>query len=245
MNSKKKVAKKTPELNKYRKGVVLVIAGTEQYPGAAVLTVGGARRGGAGFVKYFFKYVTPRDLVLQKFPDVVPVTKAKEAKADAIVMGPGNAFHRQIPNDCPLILDAGAIKKVSRFENKIKIITPHTGEAAQLGFTVISKEKSAKEIAQKLNSICVLKGRNTVVATPDGKTFTDKLGGDELATAGTGDVLAGLIGSMIAAAKPESVDAAFKVVCAAVTRHSKAGKVAKRKTKFVTAVEVLSALAAV
>ena len=46
MNSKKKVAKKTPELNKYRKGVVLVIAGTEQYPGAAVLTVGGARRGG-------------------------------------------------------------------------------------------------------------------------------------------------------------------------------------------------------
>ena len=47
---------------------------------------------------------------------------AKEAKADAIVMGPGNAFHRQIPNDCPLILDAGAIKKVSRFENKIKII---------------------------------------------------------------------------------------------------------------------------
>ena len=112
MNSKKKVAKKTPELNKYRKGVVLVIAGTEQYPGAAVLTVGGARRGGAGFIKYFFKYVTPRDLVLQQFPDVVPVTKTKEAKADAVVMGPGNAFHRQIPNDCPLILDAGAIKKV-------------------------------------------------------------------------------------------------------------------------------------
>jgi hydroxyethylthiazole kinase-like uncharacterized protein yjeF len=230
------------ELNKYRKGVVLIIAGTEEYPGAAVLTVGAARRGGAGYIKYLFKNITPKDLVLQRFPDVVPIWKLNNQKFDAIVMGPGNAVIRRVPINVPLILDAKAIKEVNRFSNPIKIITPHTGEAAQLGFQVTNKRTAAVEIATKTKSICALKGRNTTVATPTGKVWIDKLGGDELAVAGTGDLLAGLIGSMIAAQKPQNLNDAFKIVCAAVTRHSRAGKVAKRKYKVVTALDVLEAL---
>lgn len=231
-----------PELNKYRKGVALIIAGTEEYPGAAVLTVGAARRGGAGYIKYLSKYLSPRELVMQNFPDVVPIRSLRNQKFDAIVMGPGNAIFKKLPNNVPIVLDAKAIKEIYRFNNPIKIITPHTGEAETLGFKVANKRTAAIEIANKTNSICVLKGHNTTVATPNGKVWIDKLGGDELATAGTGDLLAGLIGSMIAAAKPGDLNAAFKIVCAAVTRHSKAGKAAKRKYKVVTALDVLEAL---
>jgi NAD(P)H-hydrate repair Nnr-like enzyme with NAD(P)H-hydrate dehydratase domain len=94
-----------------------------------------------------------------------------------------------------------------------------------------------------LQVIVVLKGKRTVVAAPDRKPIIDDLGGPELATAGSGDILAGLIGAFLASRKPVDLDAAQKVVANAVKLHSKAGKHAKKSRSAVVATDILESLA--
>jgi NAD(P)H-hydrate repair Nnr-like enzyme with NAD(P)H-hydrate dehydratase domain len=77
------------DANKYSHGKVAVIAGSDKYPGAAVLCAGGARRGGAGYINYVALDKLPSQLVLSAFPDVVPINKVKEFSGDAIVIGSG------------------------------------------------------------------------------------------------------------------------------------------------------------
>ena len=81
------------------------------------------------------------------------------------------------------------------------IITPHEGEAKKLGYEIKDpkdRPRVALEMAKKLHVIVVLKGNNTLIASPDGTVITNKSGGPELATAGTGDVLAGILGALLA-----------------------------------------------
>ena len=85
----------------------------------------------------------------------------------------------------------------------------------------------------------MLKGNGTVV-TDSNRTFIDRIGGPELASAGTGDVLAGLIASFLAAAKDGGN--AFDLVCGAISLHSKAGRQAAKKFTSVTALEILEEL---
>ena len=127
----------------------------------------------------------------------------------------------------------------SYFKNiKTKIIiTPHPGEASQIlaalgenrvkskpGYIEKHKTQAAQVIADSLNMTVVLKGHETVICSRT-KTIIDKIGGPELATAGSGDVLSGIVASFVAQnpAKP------FKATATAVYLHSQAGKLAKEE----------------
>ncbi|MEI6866867.1 MAG: NAD(P)H-hydrate dehydratase [Actinomycetes bacterium] len=235
-----------PEVNinahKYSRGVVGIVAGSEKYPGAAVLCVGGARRGGAGYVKYLSQANFPTQLVLQAYPDVVPITTIEEGMADAWVLGSGSPEVTSFPAGKIVVLDGSAMTLAGTAHEGLTIITPHEGEAEKLGFKIDDREKSALRMAAALNVIVVLKGPGTVIATPSGFGHIEKSGGKELATAGTGDILAGLMGSMMASWRPTTFEAAAKIAIKAVKAHGLAGKLAATKSSPVVATDVLAAL---
>lgn len=240
-----------PDENKYSRGVVVVAAGSERYPGAAVLTVGGARRGNAGYVTFLSQQERIQDLVISRFPDVVPIEDLDGVRIDSLVIGPGNGSIRSIPEHIPLVLDGECIELAfeSGFGGRhpITVITPHEGELRFCGHEVKTplsqdqRKQIAHQIAQENDLIVVLKGRLTIVAAPDGEIFIDEIGGPELATAGSGDILAGLIGSFLVAARDQGT--AMDLVVRAVTLHSRAGRFAAEKFTSVTAMEILEALA--
>ena len=228
--------------NKYNRGVVGVVAGSDQYPGAAVLCVGGARRGGAGYVKYLRQSELTTSLVLTHFPDVVAVPST-ESPADAWVVGSGIPSAMHIPENGSLVLDAGALLHVPQQRDRLIVVTPHEGEATAMGFAVgEDRGATAAAMAQALDVIVVLKGYRTCIAAPDGTVIQDEIAGAELSTAGTGDILAGLIGSMLAAWRPQTHSAAHSVVANAVALHGIAGQLARQQVAPVTALDVLEAL---
>lgn len=243
--------------NKYTRGVVAVAAGSEMFPGAAVLTVGGARRGNAGYVKYFSRSKRLQDLVLNRFPDVVPVDELSAQRIDAMVLGPGTKEIGEIPLEVlegiPLVLDGANMERITArgFVNDypITVITPHEGELKFCGVdikTPLSSDERkhvALQIARERGVITVLKGNHTVVAEPEGEIFIDQVGGPELATAGSGDLLAGLIGSFLVGAR--DVSNAMDLVTRAVALHSRAGTWAREKYTSVTALEIMEGLAQV
>ena len=240
-----------PLAHKYSRGVVTVVAGSDKYPGAAVLTVGGARRGGAGYVT--FLDIDPRatELVLQRFPDVVPLSSLDEKRCDALVIGPGGARIDSIPHGIPVVLDSGALTSARIKREGITVVTPHEGEIAELGFELVHESNdrdtnriaTAELISQELNVITVLKGHHTVIAAPGCATYVDRSGGPELATAGSGDLLAGLVGALLASWKPHSIEDGFDVVKKGIALHSRAGAMAAKRYTSVTALEIMESLA--
>jgi hydroxyethylthiazole kinase-like uncharacterized protein yjeF len=244
----------SPTDNKYSRGVVAVAAGSTKYPGAAILTVGGARRGNAGYVKYLSQDRRISDLVINRFPDVVTFESFQSSTAfrvDALVIGPGLSTVETPPEGIPLILDGESISLILERgfigRHPISVITPHEGELRHCGLdlqTPLStdeRKKVAHQIAHDREVIVVLKGNKTVIASPEGEIFVDEIGGPELATAGSGDILAGLIGSFLVSAKDMS--GAMDLVCRAVTLHSHAGRFAAERFTSVTALEILDSLA--
>ena len=239
------------EENKYSRGTVVIAAGSINFPGAALLTTGGARRGNAGYVKYLSGNAKLRELVISNFPDVVPIRSMADQHCDAFVIGPGSPPITAIPRSIPVVLDSSAIsilqRSAMRRQIAMPVVTPHEGELRYLGvkpenhLTHPERSSIAKELARKFGAIVVLKGNRTVVAAPDGRIAIDEIGGPELATAGSGDVLAGLIGSMLVAAKLGIEP--FDLICDAVELHSRAGQYAARQFTSVTAVEIMSSLA--
>ena len=228
--------------HKYSRGVVGVVAGSAKYPGAAVLTVGGARHGGSGYVKFLDTDHFVTSLVLQRFPDVVPISKIDGERIDALVVGPGGAELTDIPDSIPVVFDSGALARVRSKRNGVTVITPHEGELEALGYSLGDRKETAEKIARELNLIVVLKGNRSLIAAPDCETLVDEIGGPELATAGTGDILAGLIGSMLASWKPTTLKQSQQVVARAVELHSRAGALAAKRFTSVTALEVMESL---
>ena len=263
--------------HKYSRGVVAIIAGSKKYPGAGVLTVGGARRGGVGYVKFINKNSDATNLVLGNFPDVVPIDDLQNERFDALVVGPGATTIKSMPMKIPVVLDSGALAlarstKALRDPQQIVVVTPHEGELESLGFSLAQDKESdisahdkvsavsarnkksafalkearittAQRISDELNVITVLKGHRTVIAAPHCTPIIDTLGGPELAVAGSGDILAGLIGAFLASWKPVNFQEAQKTVAAAVHLHSQAGKHAARSHSVVVATDILESLA--
>ena len=263
--------------HKYSRGVVAIIAGSKKYPGAGVLTVGGARRGGVGYVKFINKNSDATNLVLGNFPDVVPIDDLQNERVDALVVGPGATTIKSMPMKIPVVLDSGALvlarsTKALRDPQQIVVVTPHEGELKSLGFSLAQDEESdisahdkvssvsarnkksafalkesrittAQRISDELNVITVLKGHRTVIAAPHCTPIIDTLGGPELAVAGSGDILAGLIGAFLASWKPVNFQEAQNTVAAAVHLHSQAGKHAARSHSVVVATDILESLA--
>ncbi|HJD82943.1 bifunctional ADP-dependent NAD(P)H-hydrate dehydratase/NAD(P)H-hydrate epimerase [Kitasatospora aureofaciens] len=210
------------ESDKYRRGVVGVAAGSARYPGAALLAVAGALRGGAGAVRYVG---TAAEEVVRRFPETL-VTEGGPAGAGRVqawVVGPGGgegarqALTEALASDVPVLVDADGLTELGRLgpdalagRTAPTLLTPHTGEAARLlagaegGAPPAAEElaaarlATARRLAAAYRATVLLKGSTTVVADPGGAVRVNPTGTSWLATAGSGDVLAGLAGSLLA-----------------------------------------------
>ena len=231
-----------PNSHKYSRGTVGVWAGSEAFPGAAVLTTGGARRGGAGYVALFDQRNLATQLVLSTYPDVVPTREITSDRIDAWVVGCGAPQIKRLPESRYLVLDGSALARARESHAAFTVMTPHEGEALDLGFALDERIDNAGAIAAEFNAICVLKGPGTIIASPEGTYLIDKLGGPELATAGSGDILAGIIAAMLASWQPTNLDEAMEVVSYAVSAHSLAGAAAAKERNPVVATDILEFL---
>ncbi|MGW1662072.1 NAD(P)H-hydrate dehydratase [Streptomyces microflavus] len=204
------------ESDKYSRGVVGVVAGSERYPGAAVLAVAGALRGGAGAVRY----VGPgADAVIARFPEALVHAglPSKAGRVQAWVVGPGlgdgrwaeEAVADVLGADVPVLVDADGLRLLDaetvRTRTAATVLTPHAGEAAAL-LGVAREEVEAgrlaavRELAARYRATVLLKGSTTLVAEArDTPVRVNPTGTAWLATAGSGDVLSGLTGSLLAA----------------------------------------------
>ncbi|MFJ6849398.1 NAD(P)H-hydrate dehydratase [Streptomyces sp. NPDC091271] len=204
------------ESDKYRRGVVGVAAGSERYPGAAVLAVAGALRGGAGAVRYAGPGA---DAVIARFPETLvhPGPPSKAGRVQAWVVGPGlgdgaqaaTAVSDVLAADVPVLVDADGLRLMDagavRERTAATVLTPHAGEAAAL-LGVEREEVEAgrlaavRELAARYRATVLLKGSTTLVAEAgDTPVRVNPTGTSWLATAGSGDVLSGLTGSLLAA----------------------------------------------
>lgn len=193
-----------PDTHKYRRGVVGIRAGSDTYPGAALLCVAGASCGLAGMVRYAGpEAVAERVRIVH--PEVVG-----EGRVQAWVVGPGGgdeagaALREALADDVPVVVDADALAHVDGPLGVPTVLTPHAGElAAMLGLARGEIEARplfhARLAAQRFEAVVLLKGRHTLVARPGGRVRVTTTGLPWLATAGAGDVLAGLVGAMLAA----------------------------------------------
>ncbi|MFF3498665.1 NAD(P)H-hydrate dehydratase [Streptomyces sp. NPDC003247] len=201
------------ESDKYRRGVVGVAAGSARYPGAAVLAVAGALRGGAGAVRY----VGPAaEAVIARFPETLVSDQgpAHAGRVQAWVVGPGvgddaATVAEVLAADVPVLIDADALRlaepEAVRGRRAPTLMTPHAGEAAAL-LGVAREDVEAgrlaavRELAGRYRATVLLKGSTTLVADPGrGPVRVNPTGTSWLATAGSGDVLSGLAGSLLAA----------------------------------------------
>ncbi|MFC8859693.1 NAD(P)H-hydrate dehydratase [[Kitasatospora] papulosa] len=202
--------------DKYRRGVVGVAAGSERYPGAAVLAVAGALRGGAGAVRYAGPGA---DAVIARFPETLvhPGPPSRAGRVQAWVAGPGlgdssasaEAVADVLAADVPVLVDADGLRLMDaaavRARTAATVLTPHAGEAAALlgvGREEVEAGRLAavRELAARYRATVLLKGSTTLVAEPgDAPVRVNPTGTSWLATAGSGDVLSGLAGSLLAA----------------------------------------------
>ncbi|WP_369261354.1 NAD(P)H-hydrate dehydratase [Streptomyces sp. R35] len=199
--------------DKYRRGVVGIAAGSARYPGAAVLAVSGALRGGAGAVRY----VGPAgDAVIAAFPETLVSDKGpgKAGRVQAWVVGPGagddaSAVDEVLAAEVPVLVDADGLRLAERGAVRARsaptLMTPHAGEAAALlgvSRAVVEGARlaSVRELAGLYGATVLLKGATTLVADAGGGVVrVNSTGTAWLATAGSGDVLSGLAGSLLAA----------------------------------------------
>jgi NAD(P)H-hydrate epimerase len=170
-------------------------------------------------------------------------------KADAMVIGMGLGVTQTTEmlvsrllsgSQGNFVLDADALAILSNWyarkqenlpvtEGQTLVLTPHAGEAARLlacKTEEIGKDRmsAAKRIVERYHAICVLKGANTIVAAPDGRVMVNTTGNDGLAKGGSGDILAGMVLSLLG----QGMDA-FDAACAAVFIHGLAGDMAARE----------------
>ncbi len=223
----------TAESDKYRRGVLGLLAGSDRFTGAVLLSTGGAVHGGAGMVRVVTAQVAAV-LVRQTYPEAV-VTVHPEPSGDgagkgsdwdligsagrvqAWVGGPGmgtgpDAVARLtaiLGTDLPVLVDADGLTILSQHKNLLPrqaptLITPHAGELSRLlGADPADVEarrlEHARRAAAELGVTVLLKGSTTVIASPgDDPILVNPTGTPWLATAGSGDVLSGLAGSLLA-----------------------------------------------
>lgn len=195
--------------HKYTRGIVGIAAGSRTYPGAAHLAVAGAQAGTAGMVR-FGGDPTLADRVIDRAPEVVAGGRADgRGRVQAWVVGPGGGDDARgllamaLADRVPLVIDADALRLLTSTLDVPAVLTPHAGELA--GLMGVSRESveadplhHAIEAAHKWNATVLLKGSRTVIAT-SGRTVRVNLTGTPwLGTAGSGDVLAGFLGSLLA-----------------------------------------------
>lgn len=197
--------------DKYGRGVVGLDTGSSAYPGAAVLGAAGAIHGGAGMVRYAGE---APDAVLARYPNVVPSRdRDRPGRVQAWVCGSGweadadARLSRRLADGVPCVLDAGALEVLPGTLPPGCVLTPHAGELARLlGVERVEVEadpvRHAREASARHGAVVLLKGATQYVASPDGQVLVAAAGLSWTATAGSGDVLAGACGALLAAGLP-------------------------------------------
>ena len=248
---------RTSHSNKGNYGKILLIAGSIGMAGAAVLCARAANTAGCGLVRVFtpeenrdiLQSAVPEAILTAYHAKKFESSELSEAMkwADVVICGPGTGTdetaHQILKNvlrnaSVPVILDADALNIIAEDTSLLlaphteTIITPHLGEMSRLtGDSVAYIQtrliETAEEFARQYNVICVLKDERTVVSVPYGKTYLNLSGNHGMATAGSGDVLTGIIGSLLAQ-RAKAQDAA----ALGVYLHGLAGDTALKKCGF-------------
>jgi hydroxyethylthiazole kinase-like uncharacterized protein yjeF len=202
-------------------------------PGAAALTAAAALRGGAGYVRLVAEGNAPGlpSAVVQSGASAETVLA--DSRVGAVAIGPGlgrgdrarTLLAQALAADVPLVLDADALTLAAEegpdvFRRAVHrpVLTPHAGEFARLFEDRSgSKVEQARRAAAASGSVIVYKGPDTVVAAPDGRAALARPASHWLATAGTGDVLTGIVAAMRAFGLE-----AYEAACAGVWLHGRA-----------------------
>jgi hydroxyethylthiazole kinase-like uncharacterized protein yjeF len=227
--------------DKYTRGVLGFVTGSERFAGAAVLGVTAAMRTGVGMVRHVAP-ASVTNLLLEVRPEIV----AGFGRVEAWVLGSGVPVDDEVQvanirvaasQGCPLVIDAGALEIVdySSLAAQSCILTPHAGELARLldryGKHLDLDYEAAVAAASITNQVVMLKGNTTLIADPHGEVRAVGPNSTALATAGTGDVLAGILGALLATnSESESnlvdiAELAVLIHSAAATRAAQAGPV--------------------
>lgn len=244
---RKRLPLRPKDANKGTFGKVLVVAGSENYPGAAYLACAAAYRVGAGLITLATE-LSVKVIVSRKLPEVTFLSLkelfGKIAECNALLIGPGLGQSNQSEklmeqilesNLPPIVIDGDGLNMLSKKEkwwerlNGEAILTPHPGEMSRLTSVSVAKIQSdrleiAKQFARKWEKVVVLKGANTIIASPVGEILMSPFANPALATAGTGDVLAGVISGLSAQGL-----SLFEAACVGVYLHGLSGEYAKEK----------------
>lgn len=224
-----------PQTHKHTRGRLGVVSGDALSTGAARLSARAGLRVGAGLVKVF----CPPDAAPVLAPALEAVMlaafstpdqlQALAEPMDAVVIGPAAGLNEATAlnlaaltrTGAALVIDADALtlfrdrpEQLFAGLDRDDVLTPHEGEFERLFpglLTAMGREKAAQEAARRAGAVVTLKGAETVIAAPDGRLAVNGDGSFWLATAGSGDVLAGLIGGLIAQ-HMDSYDAARAAV---------------------------------
>ncbi|MGH3678503.1 MAG: NAD(P)H-hydrate dehydratase, partial [Mycobacterium sp.] len=211
-----------PEDDKYTQGVTGILAGSATYPGAAVLCTGAAVAAVSGMVRYAG---SAGQQVLSHWPEVIAAPSAAAAgRVQAWAVGPGlgtddtgaSALWFALNTDLPVIVDADALTILAAHPDLVvnrrapTVLTPHAGEFARLAGAPPGDDRVAatRRLAEHLGATVLLKGNVTVIAEPGGPVYLNPAGQSWAATAGSGDVLSGIIGALLAAGLPAGTAAA-------------------------------------
>jgi len=231
-----------PETHKHARGRLGVVSGKATQTGAARLAARGGLRIGAGLVRILcppdaVAVIAPAIEAIMLTPFGSPEALAYEARSmDSVVIGPAAGIgdvtamnlRALAETGAALIIDADGLTSFEHFPHELfealdrdDVLTPHEGEFRRLfpGLLEAGREAAAVEAAKQAGAVVVLKGPETVIAAPDGRVAVNGNGTPWLATAGTGDVLAGTIGGLVAQ-RMDSFDAAR----AAVWMHAEAAR---------------------
>ena len=210
------IGKRQKEIHKGDCGKVLIVAGTEGMVGAAVLAAKSALRCGSGLVQV----AIPKELfpiVQVGVPEATCIerdfTKIDLGMYDAVAVGPGlgesqdsiDAVKFLLENyDGSMVMDADALNIISHnnffdllVQKKNVVITPHPGEAKRMVGAFANRQQMLEALRGKTSAVTVLKGHATLVATDEGETYINTTGNPGMATAGSGDVLTGIIVSLM------------------------------------------------
>ncbi len=211
-----------PDDDKYTQGVTGVLAGSSTYPGAAVLCTGAAVAATSGMVRYAGSGCGE---VLSHWPEVIATPSAAAAgRVQAWVVGPGlgtadagaAALWFALDTNLPVLVDADGLTMLAAHPELVAsrraptVLTPHAGEFARLAGDPPGDDRisAVRKLADRMSCTVLLKGNVTVVAEPGGRVYLNPAGQSWAATAGSGDVLSGMIGALLAAELPPGEAAA-------------------------------------
>jgi NAD(P)H-hydrate epimerase len=253
---------RSPDTHKYKVGHLLLIAGSHQFIGAAILSALGGRASGVGMLTVAVPD-TLKTQVTHHLPDAVVigcpatetgaislpehlVTALQHGKYSAIACGPGltkaatDVVNAVLTCPCPLILDADGLTILADLQPSQAllnrpaptVLTPHAGEFKRL-FPELAEARDritmTQKAAQQANSILLLKGARTVVADAQGLTWLNSESTPAVARGGSGDVLTGLMGGVLAQSTTVATSELPTVVASAAWWHAQAGLLAAQE----------------